>query len=86
MDFCELLAAFDLQQAGFKPYSCRRGGATRLFQQLGSMERVVTRGRWEQMRTARIYVTEGLAAQANVRLSESQRSRLAIAAHALDVL
>ena len=58
--FNDLLKVFDLGEWGFKPYSCRRGGATYFFQQTGSMELTLARGRWSSSRGARIYLNDGL--------------------------
>jgi hypothetical protein len=43
------------------PYSLRRGGATWHFQQTGSLDATVNRGRWLSARTARIYIEDGIA-------------------------
>ena len=42
-------------------YSCRRGGASSLFHETGSMETVLVTGRWANTRTARLYIQTGLA-------------------------
>lgn len=59
--FNKLCVNFGLQGFGFRPYSLRRGGATALFQLCGSMEQVLLRGRWQNSRVARIYITDGLS-------------------------
>ena len=48
----------------FKPYSLRRGGATYHFRVFNSLSRLCVYGRWNNPRTCRIYVNEGLALQA----------------------
>ena len=45
----------------FKPYSCRRGGATTAFRSHGSLDYITDRGRWGNTRTARIYINTALA-------------------------
>ena len=66
--FSEGLAAIRCEDWGFMPYSLRRGGATELWRQTGSLGRVTLRGRWAQPATARIYVNDGLAILAEMRL------------------
>lgn len=61
-----LLAAYllflHLSDIGFSWYSLRRGGATKYFTDTGSMEKALLKGRWESVRTARVYINDGLAA------------------------
>ena len=64
--------AFDLDQ-GYTLYSLRRGGATHWYRTFGDMLLVLYRGRREDSRTARIYVTEGLAVLGQLGLSELSR-------------
>ena len=52
---------FNLEQHAFRPYSLRRGGATALFQDTGSMEMALLKGRWQSARVAKIYLTDGLS-------------------------
>ena len=52
---------FDLLQHQFRPYSLRRGGATWVFQQTGSMEVALVKGRWSSSRVARIYISDALS-------------------------
>eukprot|EP00973_Karenia_brevis_P032367 4461584-Karenia_brevis.AAC.1 len=40
------------------PYSLRRGGASHLFLRTGNMHVVQSRGRWQNLQTAKIYVDE----------------------------
>ena len=52
----------ELQLKGhFLPYSVRRGGATAHFVQDGSLDITCERGRWGNMKTARVYVNTALA-------------------------
>ena len=64
---------------GFSPYSLRRGGATELWRQTGSLSRATLRGRWGQASTARIYVNDGLATLAGFRLPRQPHESLAAA-------
>jgi len=45
----------------FRPYSLRRGGATHWFRTTGSLDATTDRGRWNCVKTARIYINTGLA-------------------------
>jgi len=74
--FYAVLGCLGLHDAGFKWYSLRRGGATRFFQRSGSLERTLYRGRWESSRTARIYITEGVLALAEITLTAEQSERI----------
>ena len=49
-----------LQNHNLQLYSLRRGGATELFRSSGSLHEVAERGRWRNLRTARIYVDAAL--------------------------
>ena len=60
--FSRCLEAVGLAELSFRPYSLRRGGATRWFSKHGSLDRVVVQGRWQAQRTARMYINAGLAA------------------------
>ena len=71
-----LLHFFGLEGHGFRWYSCRRGGATSDFRPHGLMEKILVRGRWESSRTARIYVTDGVRALLEARLSGEQQRDL----------
>ena len=51
----------DLLAHNFRPYSLRRGGATHTFQQSGSMEMALLKGRWGSSRVARIYIADGVS-------------------------
>jgi integrase len=58
-----------LQDCNFSPYSLRRGGATWYFLATGSFDLVIQRGRWLDVPTARVYISDS---QANlIRLSLS---------------
>ena len=70
---CTSPAAF--QDCGFRPYSLRRGGATFWFQKWGSLDRLMLLGRWHAVKTARIYVNEGLALLAEMTLPWNPMNR-----------
>ena len=67
--FKKVLKQLELEDFNFLPYSLRRGGATLDFRHHGLMDRTVLRGRWANPRTARLYVQEGLADLASLRLT-----------------
>ena len=59
--FAFYMRRFNLEQHAFRPYSLRRGGATAIFQETGSMELALLKGRWQSVRVAKIYLTDGLS-------------------------
>ena len=67
----ESLDILQVKSSNFQPYSLRRGGATfdYLFHQ--DIKRTLMRGRWSDLRTARIYITEGQAMLTSLHLSQS---------------
>lgn len=71
-----LLNHFQLQSHGFRGYSLRRGGATHHFETGGSLEKTLLFGRWQSSKVARIYLCDGLARLAAMRLTDTQQARL----------
>ena len=59
--FRSLCQKFGLENHHFRPYSLRRGGATLLFQVSGSMELVLTKGRWQSSKVAKMYISDALS-------------------------
>lgn len=59
--FKTYLKKFDLIKHNFRPYSLRRGGATWTFQQSGSMELALVKGRWGSSKVARVYIADGIS-------------------------
>ena len=74
--FNKLLEIYGLQAHQFRPYSLRRGGATALFQETNSMEAVLTRGRWESTKVARVYITDGLSYLPSIRRTSTTQALL----------
>ena len=70
--FRDLCKFFLLEDFEFKPYSLRRGKATFWFRSTNSFQSVIHRGRWENSKTARIYVTEGLSMLTEIALNPVQ--------------
>ena len=81
--FADFLEALELTHLGLRWYSLRRGGATHHFCKFGQMESTLVRGRWESSRTARIYLTEGMAALQETALKDWQ---IQLAAHFAKIL
>ena len=75
--FAQGLEALGCAGWGFAPYSLRRGGATELWRRTGALGRVTLRGRWAQPATARIYINDGLAVLAEMRLPQEPVGGLA---------
>ena len=81
--FTDSCKALQLSECGFKLYSIRRGAATEDFRRHGSLSRTVVRGRWENAKTARLYINEGVAMLCDIQLSAAQRQFMAEAAVSL---
>ena len=73
--FNDTLEALQFDDCNFRPYSLRRGGATFWFQKWGSLDRLMLLGRWHAVKTARIYVNEGLAILAELTLPWNPNNR-----------
>jgi hypothetical protein len=71
----EALAALSFDW-GFRWYSVRRGGATHDYRMTGNLPAIMLRGRWGDMKTARIYLTDGLARAQELRLTDALKQRL----------
>ena len=69
--FNECLQSLKLTQHGFRPYSLRRGGATFWFTKHQSFDRILVQGRWHTQKSARIYLNEGLAVLASMRIPQT---------------
>ena len=66
--FSTALTAVGLASFDFRPYSLRRGGATFWFAKHGSLDKLLVQGRWSAVKTARVYINEGLANLAEMSL------------------
>lgn len=64
--FSDVLAALQLNNLGYKPYSLRRGGVTSAYKQGTSLDVLVIQGRWQHLPTARIYIDAGLQSLTNI--------------------
>ena len=72
--FHQALVALKLETWGFRPYSLRRGGATWWFQRHQNLDQILIQGRWSAPRTAKVYLNEGLAVLAEMKLPPTHRS------------
>lgn len=70
--FHQCLESLGIHDMGFRPYSLRRGGATFWFQRHGSFDKLLVQGRWQSSKTARVYLNEGLALLAELKIPQSQ--------------
>ena len=59
---------YNISHLKYLPYSLRRGGATWYFRHTGSFSRTMVRGRWQHLKTCRLYVAEAQTTLANVAL------------------
>ena len=76
-EFTEILTFLGIDELGFMPYSLRRGGATWHFAKYNSFDQTVVRGRWQDSKTARIYIDDARATLVHVRLSPISVQRIA---------
>ena len=71
-----IAAHLQLPHGLYQPYSLHRGGATSAYQNGMSLYTLVTKGRWQHLHTARIYLDTGLQALAAVKLPSPSRLRI----------
>lgn len=65
----EFLHFFSLSEFGFTAYSFRRGGASHAFSTGVTFDDLLIRGRWQNSRTARLYLDTGRAALIQTRFT-----------------
>ena len=70
--FSTCLQALALDPFQFRPYSLRRGGATFWFSRHGNLDKLMIAGRWQAIKTARVYINEGLAVLAELHLPRNK--------------
>ena len=63
------LQKLHLGSCNFQAYSLRRGGATHHYLQHQNVQTTMIRGRWSDVRTARLYLTDGQAALTSLHLA-----------------
>ena len=71
----ELLTLLNLVTP-FRWYSLRRGGATHEFRKSNNLPAVCFKGRWNSVKTARIYICDGIAQLTELALSPSKTRQL----------
>ena len=79
----EVLTFFHLESTSFSAYSIRRGGATHAFTEGVQMDQLVIKGRWQNAKTARIYLDSGRAALVQLRFSSHSSHRITSATDSL---
>ena len=79
----EILDYLQPRDAAFSAYSIRRGGATHAFSEGIAMDKLVIKGRWQNAKTARIYLDSGRAALVQLRFSPHTTRRISLATAAL---
>ena len=70
------LKFFDLLSCNFTAYSIRRGGASHAFATGSHFDDLLLRGRWQSVKTARIYLDSGRAALVRMAFSAQEESLL----------
>ena len=68
--------SLELNHDCFKPYSMRRGGATDDWARYQDAGRLVMRGRWRSLSTAKIYAVEGLRVRDAETLSATHKEKV----------
>ncbi len=68
--------ALGLQHFRFLPYSLRRGGATWFFRETGSFSRTMLRGRWQHLKTCKLYISEAQTALAGLSVPPTTAQKL----------
>lgn len=73
----EIIDSLKLSGCNFFPYSLRRGGASSAYRAGATLDVLVTRGRWSNVSTARLYLDLGLQALAHLTLPSASHAPLA---------
>ena len=74
--FCERVCTYTPGLPRFTPYSFKRGGASFLFSQSGSYDRVTEIGRWRSVTSARRYIDAARAESLVLEVNMGLRTRL----------
>ena len=70
-----MLDYLQVSNLALTPYSLRRGGATQMWIDTSDLTKVMMVGRWEHMKTCRIYVVDGQEQLTSVLLTDPARQR-----------
>ena len=76
--FSQLAAALKMDHLYLLPYSLRRGGATQYFLETGSLDKTAVRGRWQNVKTCRVYVDEALRDKARMQIPDLRLLKRAV--------
>ena len=68
--------SLNLTEYRFLPYSLRRGGATWFFRHTGSFSQTMLRGRWQHLKTCKLYISEAQIALASLSLPHPTQALL----------
>lgn len=72
--FSSTAESLSLEDYEYRPYSLRRGGSTFYFQKHGQLDRLLIQGRWQSSRTARLYLNDGLAILAEIKVEVTRKN------------
>ncbi len=73
--FCTFL---NLEACNFTGYSLRRGGASHAFASGQSFDQLLVKGRWQSVKTARVYLDSGRSQLIQIRLPEAAVSKVQV--------
>ncbi len=72
----KMKSCLDLCSYRYLPYSLRRGGATWFFAMSGSFSQTMIRGRWQHLKTCKLYISDSQLALSQVSLPRATQTRL----------
>ena len=72
----KMKVCLDLSLHRYLPYSLRRGGATWFFNTSGSFSQTMQRGRWQHLKTCKLYISEAQLALSQVSLPRATLTNL----------
>lgn len=75
-----------LSSVGFTPYSIRRGGASFAFSQGYTFDTLLVMGRWQSIKTARIYLDSGRSSLIQLQLPHHAQAHVQHFGHQLSVI
>ena len=74
--FKRYIAKLHLNRERYTPYSIRRGAATAAYLETHNLNKLLLHFRWQNIKTARLYVDEAMAHEAETKLTKRQQSAL----------
>ena len=75
-----------LSSVGFTPYSIRRGGASYAFSQGYTFDTLLVMGRWQSIKTARIYLDSGRSSLIQLQLPHHAQAHVQHFGHQLSMI